>query len=876
MWESLEQWLSGSFMPHGHCYLWTPVMVWLQVISNLVIGLAYVSISTTLYIIIRRIRDIPFSWMYIAFGIFIITCGCTHLLDVVTIWRPVYWLDGSVRALTAIASAGTALLLVPLVPKAVALANAAQVSHERGEKLEATYRELAIAHEKATELERLKTQLFANVSHELRTPLTLVLGPAARLREAENLTAEQRRDLEVIERNARLLLKHVNDLLDVAKLEAGRMSPDYARVDIAALVRRVADLFESAAHERGIELRVDAPASLEAEVDSDKIERVLANLLSNAFKFTPPRGTIRVTVTDAAATADATATANGDARDSVHIEVADSGPGIPAAQRDRVFERFSQVDAANAGRGGTGLGLAIAREFAELHGGALTADAAPEGGALLAMRLPLRAPEGTPVRTASVVPPASSSAPALIASAATTTARAATASTSAATSTSLAAATSAATATTPTPPRGPEPSAPDASSVRATNRDPRPLVLVVEDNAEMNDFITSSLGSSYRTARAYDGAEGAELARQLVPDAIVTDVMMPRMTGDELVAAIRKVESLVDTPVLVLTAKADDDLRARLLAHGAQDYVMKPFSPEELRARVKNLVAMKRARDVLQQALASKSEDIDALADELDARARNLAITSDALAVARDHAERASSMKSSFLGMVSHELRTPLTAIQLLVDRLLEDASLSAKARKSVERMASSVTRLAALVDSLLQFARLQHRTVKTSIERVDLGAVVADLAPEFETAARNKGLAFEIRRETPRPGSGSLVIESDLKLVRLVLATLLENAVKFTEEGGITVTARVEGPHGVLRIEDTGPGISDADRARIFEPFHHVAETRHKHVPGVGLGLSLVREIVDNLGGKIEVRSAVGKGSTFIVTLPVAAARAA
>jgi len=155
MWELLERTFGEGFMPHGHCYLWSPAMVWLQVTSNLFIGLAYAAISATLYAIVRRVRDVPFSFMYLAFGAFILSCGLTHFFDVATVWHPIYWADGAVRAVTAVASVGTAILLVPLVPKAVALAEAARLSHERGVKLEAAFKELEAAHARAKEMERM-------------------------------------------------------------------------------------------------------------------------------------------------------------------------------------------------------------------------------------------------------------------------------------------------------------------------------------------------------------------------------------------------------------------------------------------------------------------------------------------------------------------------------------------------------------------------------------------------------------------------------------------------------------------------------------------------------------------------------------------------
>ena len=171
MWEVLEKVFGGDFMPHGHCYLWSPPMVWLQVTSNLMIGLAYVAISAMLYLIVSRIRNCPFSWMYLAFGLFILACGGTHFTEVVTVWHPIYWFDGGLRAVTAFASVLTAFLLVPLVPKAVAMAHDAQLSQERGRQLEAAYSELKAAHEKAKQMEQVMAREVSEQTRHLTAEL---------------------------------------------------------------------------------------------------------------------------------------------------------------------------------------------------------------------------------------------------------------------------------------------------------------------------------------------------------------------------------------------------------------------------------------------------------------------------------------------------------------------------------------------------------------------------------------------------------------------------------------------------------------------------------------------------------------------------------
>ncbi|MEO6890266.1 MAG: histidine kinase dimerization/phospho-acceptor domain-containing protein, partial [Ktedonobacteraceae bacterium] len=213
---------SYNFQPHGMCYLWQPNLVTLHVGSDALIGLAYVSISATLaYLVYKTRHDIPFQWVFIAFGIFIIACACTHFLEIWTLWNATYWLSGSVKLITAVASVATAIALPLLLPKVYAIVEVAKASNERKQQLENAHQELEILYAKSKELDELKANFFANVSHELRTPLTLILGPIRNLLTEEQLTSKQERNLAIAERNALILLRYVNDLLDISKIEAG-------------------------------------------------------------------------------------------------------------------------------------------------------------------------------------------------------------------------------------------------------------------------------------------------------------------------------------------------------------------------------------------------------------------------------------------------------------------------------------------------------------------------------------------------------------------------------------------------------------------------------------------------------------------------------
>jgi PAS domain S-box-containing protein len=405
---------------------------------------------------------------------------------------------------------------------------------------------------RSKELDRLKTEFFANISHELRTPLTLILGPVRKRLAAAEVNEAERRGLELIERNARLLLRYVNDLLDLSKLDAGRMDAEYAEVDLAHMVRRVASNFESLAKERGVGCAIETPGSLPVEVDPPKIERVLLNLLSNAFKFTPAGGAVRIAV--------------GGVGDRAIVEVEDTGPGIPAERREAIFERFGQLErGADRRFGGTGLGLSIVKQFVSLHGGSIRVeDPRNPGGSLFRVELPLAAPPGADVRRTAEEPDQEATGQAV-----------------------------------------------EELYIRDSTRQPSgpapasgtPVVLLVEDNPDMNAFIAETLSATYRVVCAFDGQEGLERALEVRPDLILSDIMMPRMSGDRLVREIRRHQELEDVPIVLLTARADEELRVKLLQEGAQDYLHKPFDARALLAKVDRFIADSRRRKQTEEAL---------------------------------------------------------------------------------------------------------------------------------------------------------------------------------------------------------------------------------------------------------------------------------
>lgn len=410
-------------------------------------------------------------------------------------------------------------------------------------KLKAANDELEKLYEQSKELDELKTKFFANVSHELRTPLALIMGPTSKLLATADPKSETHNLLSVIDRNVRLLYRHVTDLLDIAKMEAGKMGMQYSHADLGYQVRLIASNFESAADERGIQYRIDADSNVPSQIDTEKFQRILLNILSNAFKFTPVDGAISLRL-------------RADAEKAV-IEVEDNGPGIPEDMQQIIFERFRQLDSnAHRTHEGTGLGLAIVKEFVELHRGSISVSRGKMGGALFTIILPLVAPKDAEVSTSNEQVDKFISR------------------------------------------QTAEELNPRNQSGRTKHSDTNTsVVLIVEDNSDMSHYLSGILGKKYEILTAFDGQEGLNSALKYHPDLILSDVMMPHMTGDQMVQLLRSYPDMADTPILMLTARADDLLRLKMLRGGIQNYMTKPFDEDELLARVDGLISERRRVD---------------------------------------------------------------------------------------------------------------------------------------------------------------------------------------------------------------------------------------------------------------------------------------
>ncbi len=403
--------------------------------------------------------------------------------------------------------------------------------------------------EALAELDRTKTAFFSNVSHEFRTPLTLMLGPLEEMLSAD--TGANRELLGVVHRNGQRLLKLVNTLLDFARIEAGRAQASYEPLDLAALTVDLASNFQTACEMAGLRLEVRCGTPLEGWVDREMWEKIVLNLLSNALKFTL-QGSISVALEDAG--------------DCLTLSVADTGIGMPRDALARVFDRFHRIEGAR-GRSheGSGIGLALVQELVKLHGGTISVESELGQGTIFVVTMPkggdhlplnqheTRPAEGSGMRAHAYVAEALSwlgsngqAAPSDVAG---------------------------------------------ARSVR---------VLVADDNVDLRDYVGRLLAEHYTVETAADGIAALEAARARRPDVIVTDAMMPRLDGFGLIRALRDDVELRSVPVLVLSARAGEEAKLEGLHHGADDYLVKPFSARELIGRVD---ALRRADTIRRNAL---------------------------------------------------------------------------------------------------------------------------------------------------------------------------------------------------------------------------------------------------------------------------------
>ncbi len=662
---------------------------------------------------------------------------------------------------------------------------AARREHDARSSLARTSRELEETLERLRELDRLKNEFFANVSHELRTPLTLILAPVEDLL-SHFPTGADAQSLTVIRRNAQRLLRLIDDLLDLARLDVGGLRLVVAEVDLPELARRVVEGVRPAAKARNVTVSLEAPETVENVFgDPHRLEIVLTNLVGNALKFVPEGGRVEVIVGQG----------DGDAT----VEVRDDGPGIPLAVQKRVFERFFQVEGSERRRhGGAGIGLALARELVLLHDGELDLSSEPGHGSTFRVTLPtgrghfreevierrrVQVEQHPSRRLADDAPvPASEDD-------ARQTARA----------------------------------GEDAEPAIRLEGGRRPRVLVAEDEGDLRDFIRATLSPQFDVLQAADGAEALDLVQAERPDLVLTDVMMPNVSGADLCRAIKADPQLRATPVVMLTARSGSEAALEGYNAGADDFVTKPFHNRVLIARLRA---------------------------QLKLRALGLQLA--------DHARL--STAGTLAAGIAHEVKNPVNAV-LNAARVLKDPG---RGKVAPERLLTVIEdaadRILGIVSALEHHVRPAENVGPVACDvRVGLDATLRLLAH------RMGGIEVETNY------SATQLVMAPARELNQVFLNLLDNAVRVAPEH---IWIRVESSDTRVRVEiaDDGPGIPPDVASLIFQPFF----TTRAVGEGTGLGLYLCRRIMDDCGGELLYRPREGGGSIFTVDLPATEAQAA
>ncbi|MDB6125499.1 MAG: integral rane sensor hybrid histidine kinase, partial [Pedosphaera sp.] len=432
-------------------------------------------------------------------------------------------------------------------------------------KLDKSQALLKDSNEKLMELDQVKNRFFANISHELRTPLTLLLSPLETMMHSRNnqFTAETRNLMSIMHGNGMRLLKLINDLLDLVRLESGRMEVKREPVEISAFVKGLIGAAQQMADTKGLRLETHVEPGLgPVLVDRDKLEKTVLNLVFNALKFTPKAGLIALRVEKK--------------DENILLTVQDTGVGISEKNLPFVFDRFWQADNSSKRKyQGVGIGLSLVKELTEVQGGKVSVASQEGKGTTFTVSLPFLKAEASALSKPEEAQPNKE-------------------------------ATSATKSSEPVPVQTEEwltnlyrraelmpgiaPSQEESPSVEVSQNGSRTRLLVADDEPDMLRFLKSQLSSRYQVLEAVDGKEAVEKATRALPDIILLDMNMPEKDGLQVCRELREQDSTQGIPIILLTARADEQTKLAALSAGANDFLTKPFSTSELHVRIKNLV----------------------------------------------------------------------------------------------------------------------------------------------------------------------------------------------------------------------------------------------------------------------------------------------
>jgi signal transduction histidine kinase len=707
----------------------------------------------------------------------------------------------------------TFLLLTAVIVVAGSIANSRQRLREFSLRFELDRNKKILEenNRKLIELDQLKSRFFANVSHELRTPLTLLLAPMETLIQTfESSVDEKSRELlQTMHRNGMRLLKLINDLLDLIRLESGRLEVKAEPLPVNEFVSGLASAVRQVASTKSISVECFVDPELGTMLsDHDKLEKIALNLLFNATKFTPNGGHIWLRAE----------------KQGEHfiLIVKDNGVGIAEKSLPFVFDRFWQEDSSSKRKfQGVGIGLALVKELAEAQGGTTTVDSQEGKGATFIVKLPYKRcedkgiePNGKTLvkkeeyysgewlanlyRRAELFPANHSA---------------------------------------------------SRNDLQQTNSQ-RPLILVADDEPDMRRFLRLQLMNDYDLIEALDGEEAAEKSRQYLPDLILLDLMMPNKDGLQVCRELREYAPTTGIPVILLTARADEEAKFDALQIGANDFLAKPFSSIELQARVKNMIE----RHLYQRRISKQNKDLTIAIEQIKETESQLV-----------HSEKLASLGRMSAGII-HEINNPLNFATTALFTLRKKAKfLPAEHQKDYADILKDVEEGVGRVKTIVSDLRVFARSDSNDSDQVPVGDIVA-AALRFLDRERKADVQME------QDLSSDLTVWANKNKLIHILANLLQNSLDalktktFTDEKPtIRITGREENGMSILTVRDNGPGIAAEHLNKIYDPFFTTKDVG----AGMGLGLSICYRLVQEAQGKISAQTEPGKFCEFTLEFP-------
>jgi signal transduction histidine kinase len=671
-------------------------------------------------------------------------------------------------------------------------------------------------HRKLKELDDLKSRFFANISHELRTPLTLLLAPLESLvvQSRSTMSAQTQELLVTMQANGMRLLKLINDLLDLVRLESGKVAVRREPLEVEPFVRGLVQNVRSVADDKRIALQAHVSEEVGTVLaDRDKWEKILLNLVFNAVKFTPARGIVDIRVEKIG--------------EELQLQVKDTGMGISKENLANVFSRFWQADtSAQRKFQGAGIGLALVKELVEVQAGTVTVDSEVNKGTTFTIRLPFQ------VATAQDRPAEKTDAPAA-------------------------------------PEEGAQqwlatlyrraemfPSMnPVHESVRPIetdlNRKGGPRVLVADDEPDMLRFLKSQLSDRFQVIEAVDGSQAFEKACQFLPDLVLLDMMMPEKDGLQVCRELRGRTSTKRIPIVMLTARADEETKLQALASGASDFLTKPFSTTELHVRVKNLIDSHE----YQRQLTKQNRILEATLEQLKETETQLVQSEKLAALGR--------MSAGIIHEINNPLNFAKTATHLLKR---QSGQLPAEDRDEFEDtlkdIEEGIDRVRIIVSDLRSFTHPNTEMFEDVSVRNLMTSTLRFLSHEWKDKV-------EIDQNFADDAS---VWGNRHQLIQ-VLINLLQNAIDafkdkpfLADKPRIEIVGEQQHEKFLLRVKDNGPGIAPENLSRIFDPFFTTKDVGE----GMGLGLSICYRILEAHRGRITVKSEVGQYTEFSLEFPL------